>query len=121
MEKSCGSILKAADELGYTLQGRGGRATPDWNSAGIIVPEVASEYYARLVHKAKDFLAAKGYSLIMKLTDFKAAELLDAIDLPAELPDAGFHLPLGVLVPPPGIQGAAAKTHDQLYCSFFLV
>ena len=56
-------ILKAADELGYTLQGRGGRATPDWNSAGIIVPEVASEYYARLVHKAKDFLAAKGYSL----------------------------------------------------------
>ena len=65
-------ILKAADELGYTLQGRGGRATPDWNSAGIIVPEVASEYYARLVHKAKDFLAAKGYSLIMKLTDFKA-------------------------------------------------
>ena len=26
-------ILKAADELGYTLQGRGGRATPDWNSA----------------------------------------------------------------------------------------
>mgnify|MGYP000763753669 CR=1 FL=1 len=73
-------ILKAADELGYTLQGRGGRATPDWNSAGIIVPEVASEYYARLVHKAKDFLAAKGYSLIMKLTDFKAAELLDAIN-----------------------------------------
>ena len=65
-------ILKAADELGYTLQGRGGRATPDWNSAGIIVPEVASDYYARLVHKAKDFLAAKGYSLIMKLTDFKA-------------------------------------------------
>ena len=73
-------ILKAADELGYTLQGRGGRATPDWNSAGIIVPEVASEYYARLVQKAKDFLAAKGYSLIMKLTDFKAAELLDAIN-----------------------------------------
>ena len=73
-------ILKAADELGYTLQGRGGRATPDWNSAGIIVPEVASEYYARLVHKAKDFLAAKGYSRIMKLTDFKAAELLDAIN-----------------------------------------
>ena len=73
-------ILKAADELGYTLQGRGGRATPDWNSAGIIVPEVASEYYARLVHKAKDFLAAKGYSLIMKVTDFKAAELLDAIN-----------------------------------------
>ena len=35
-----------------------------------------------------------------------------AADLPAELPDAGFHLPLGVLVPPPGIQGAAAKTHD---------
>ena len=28
-------ILKAADELGYTLQGRGGRATPDWNSAGV--------------------------------------------------------------------------------------
>ncbi len=53
-------ILKAADELGYTLQGRGGRATPDWNSAGIIVPEVASEYYARLVHKAKGFSRREG-------------------------------------------------------------
>ena len=73
-------ILKTAEEMGYTLQGRGGRATPDWNTAGMIVPEIASEYYARLVHKAKDLLEAKGYSLMIKLTDFKSAEMIKAIN-----------------------------------------
>lgn len=73
-------IRRKAEELGYTLLGRGGRATPDWNCAGIIVPEVTSEYYARIIHSAKDQFAAKGYSFIFKLTDFDPAKMIEAIN-----------------------------------------
>lgn len=73
-------IRRKADEIGYTLLGRGGRATPDWNCAGIIVPEVNSEYYARIVHSAKDQFAAKGYTFIFKLTDFEPEKMVEAIN-----------------------------------------
>jgi len=39
-------VRKAAGEVGYTLRGRGGKATPEWNAIGIIVPEVLSEHYS---------------------------------------------------------------------------
>ena len=63
-------VRETAVSLGYTLRGRGGRVTPEWNAAGIIVPEVASEYYAKIVHMSKEMLADKGYSTIIKVTDF---------------------------------------------------
>ncbi len=72
-------ILQKVDELGYTLRGRGGREAPEWNCAGIIVPEIMSENYARIVHTAKDRFAEKGYSLICKLTDFDPEKMIEAI------------------------------------------
>ncbi len=73
-------VCAAAEEVGYTLQGRGGRATPDWNCAGIIVPEVQSEYYARIVQTAKNDLAEKGYSIVIKLTDFSPERMIEAVN-----------------------------------------
>ena len=72
-------ISLAAEELGYSLHGRGGRQAPDWNCAGIVVPELMSPYYANLVHAAKDYFAAKGYSSIVKLTDFQPAQMIEAL------------------------------------------
>ena len=69
-----------AEELGYTLRGRGGRTTPEWYTAGIIVPEVTSEYYAKIVHMTKEMLSAKGYSTIIKVTDFVPNEMVEAIN-----------------------------------------
>lgn len=73
-------VRETAENLGYTLRGRGGRTTPEWNTAGIIVPEVVSEYYARVVHMSKEMLAAKGYSAVLKITDFSANEMVEAIN-----------------------------------------
>lgn len=73
-------VRETAVSLGYTLRGRGGRVTPEWNAAGIIVPEVASEYYAKIVHMSKELLADKGYSTIIKVTDFVPSEMVEAIN-----------------------------------------
>ncbi|MEA4966102.1 MAG: LacI family DNA-binding transcriptional regulator [Oscillospiraceae bacterium] len=73
-------VRLTAQDLGYALRGRGGRTTPEWNTAGIIVPEVISEYYAKIVHMSKDMLAAKGYSTVIKVTGFQAGEMVDAIN-----------------------------------------
>jgi len=70
----------AAEEMGYSLRGRGGRTTPEWYTAGIIVPEVSSEYYAKIVHLTKALLAEKGYSTIIKVTDFVPEEMVEAIN-----------------------------------------
>lgn len=73
-------VRTVAETMGYSLRGRGGKAAPEWNMAGIIVPEVASEYYAQIVHMAKGMLAAKGYSSIIKVTDFSADEMVSAVN-----------------------------------------
>lgn len=73
-------IRQTAEELGYSLRGRGGRTTPEWNTAGIIVPEVTSEYYAKIVHMSKEMLASMGYSSIIKVTNFQPGEMVDAIN-----------------------------------------
>ena len=72
-------IRNAAAAMGYSLRGRGGRDAPEWNTVGIIVPEIISDYYARIVHCAKTLLAQRQFSSIVKITDFSADELVDAI------------------------------------------
>ena len=72
-------VRAAAESLGYRLHGRGGRSDPEWNCAGIIVPELTSEYYAELVHLAKERLAAKGFSCVVQLTDFQPAHMVEAV------------------------------------------
>lgn len=44
------------------------------------MPEVRSEYYARIVHTAKEFLAEKDYTIIIKLTDFSASKMVESIN-----------------------------------------
>ncbi len=73
-------IRAAAAELGYSLRGRGGRSTPEWNTAGIIVPEVTSEYYAKIVSMSQELLAEKGYSSIVKITNFRINDMVEAVN-----------------------------------------
>jgi len=72
-------VRLTAEELGYSLRGRGGREAPDWCAAGLILPEVTSEYYAKLAHLAQDRLAQRGYSCMIQLTNFNSAAMLSAI------------------------------------------
>jgi LacI family transcriptional regulator len=66
-------IAKIAGELGYTpnysaraLVGKGTRLI------GMVVPEISSNYYAKIVNSVENELNEKGYTLIIGTTDFKA-------------------------------------------------
>lgn len=73
-------IRVTASELGYALRGRGGRSTPEWNTAGIIVPEVTSDYYAKIVSMSQQLLAERGYSSIVKITSFRINDMVEAVN-----------------------------------------
>ena len=72
-------VRACAERLGYNMRARRGVGTVDGNTAGIIVPEITSDYYAQLIQLAKNALAAKGYTTIIKLTEFKTSEMVQAI------------------------------------------
>ncbi len=63
-------VEETAEHLGYTKHKIKGIKMQKWNTAGLIVPEVLSGYYARLVHVANDFFEKQNYSTILKLTNF---------------------------------------------------
>lgn len=72
-------VCGAAESLGYTLKGRGGRRTPEWNMAGLIVPEVRSEYYSRIVHLSQERFLRNGYATMIQVTDFNCRSMYAAI------------------------------------------
>ncbi|MEN6562827.1 MAG: LacI family DNA-binding transcriptional regulator [Christensenella sp.] len=74
-------VRSKAEERGYSLRRRGGLGRSDLNAAGIVVPEVSSEYYARLVHLAKNKLKEEGYSSIVIVSDFRTADTIEAIHI----------------------------------------
>ncbi|HWR23341.1 MAG TPA: LacI family DNA-binding transcriptional regulator [Feifaniaceae bacterium] len=74
-------IRDVAEELGYTLKGRGGKYSPEWNIAGLIVAEVCSEYYAKIVHLAQERFAQRGYSTVIQITNFGHENLHSAIKI----------------------------------------
>lgn len=78
-------VRQTAEEIGYSLRGRGGREVPEWCAAGLIIPEATSEYYAKLAHLAQDRLAQRGYSCMVQLTNFSAVSLISAIHAMARI------------------------------------
>lgn len=54
-------------------------ADPGFRNVGIIVPEVASGYYAKLVHIANDYLLKQNLSLLLRLSGFDPRTLLQHI------------------------------------------
>lgn len=72
-------VRTAAEELGYSLHGRGGREAQDWSVAGLIIPEATSEYYAKIAHLAQERLAQRGLGCLVQLTRFDPSNLVSAI------------------------------------------
>ncbi|MGI6440164.1 MAG: LacI family DNA-binding transcriptional regulator [Sphaerochaetaceae bacterium] len=70
-------VAAVAASLGYTkhkVKKLG--VSPDWNSVGIIVPEVTSGYYSNLLGIANKQFEKKKYSMNIKLTNFDDSTLL---------------------------------------------
>lgn len=72
-------ILEVADRLDYRQQTKNTAKVSEGSMAGIILPEIKSEYYARIAHLATDALAAKGYSTIIMMTRFQENEMIEAV------------------------------------------
>lgn len=69
-------VLSAADALGYDKHLNKRDSNHQSPSAGIIVPEVVSGYYAQLVHLANDAFARHQLSSIINITNFKKEEMV---------------------------------------------
>ena len=71
-EETKQKVYEAARTAGYVKPSRKDKHHQrDWGCVGLILPEVMSGYYARLVHLAADNFAQRNYSLDIRLTGFE--------------------------------------------------
>ncbi len=70
-------IERIAEEEGYTKhRSKMPAALQDWGLIGLIVPEVLSGYYARIVHLAHQMFAENRFTTTVRLTEFSSQMLL---------------------------------------------
>ena len=69
-------ISDIADSLGYTKHKRKKEAKLNWDTVGLIVPEVLSAYYAQLVHLANEYFGRHRLSTITKITNFQQEAMI---------------------------------------------
>ncbi len=70
-------IQQIASREGYTKhRSKASIYGPDWGRIGLIVPEVMSGYYARIVHLANQNFARQNYSVSIRITEFDSAALI---------------------------------------------
>lgn len=69
-------ISEIADSLGYTKHKRKKEEKSNWDTVGLIVPEVLSGYYAQLVHLANEYFGRHQLSTITKITNFQQEAMI---------------------------------------------
>lgn len=72
-------VLYAASSIGYDKHILKRERISSSRIAGIIVPEVISEYYARLVHAATESFAQRNYATILRMTNFNEETMVQSI------------------------------------------
>jgi LacI family transcriptional regulator len=65
-------VFRVAEELGYKAKRRNRRG----NTIGVIVPELASQYYSELVHTLESRIREKGYNMLVALSDFDSKKVV---------------------------------------------
>jgi len=73
-------IVSIANSLGYTKHINKKNHIQQWDTVGIIVPEVVSGYYAQLVHLVNDNLIQRQLSTVVKITNFKQDAMVRNIE-----------------------------------------
>ncbi len=71
-EETRNHVFKVVEELGYKAKRRHGRR----NTIGVIVPELASQYYALLVHSLESRIREKGYNMLIAMSDFDSKKVV---------------------------------------------
>lgn len=72
-------VSAIADSLGYTKHKTKKQSKENWDTVGVIVPEVLSGYYAQLVHLANDNFARNKITTIIKITNFDQNAMIQHI------------------------------------------
>lgn len=71
-------VASTARKLGYRQKHK--KQLASGQIAGILVPEVLSEYYARLVHTANNVFASKNFTTVLRMTSFDQATMARSIN-----------------------------------------
>jgi len=75
-EETKDKISAIADSLGYTKHKRKREEKSNWDTVGLIVPEVLSGYYAQLVHLTNEYFGRHRLSTITKITNFQQEAMI---------------------------------------------
>ena len=78
-------VSAIADSLGYKKHKTKKQSKSNWDTVGIIVPEVLSGYYAQLVHLADDNFARHKLTTIIKITNFNQDAIVHHVENFAKL------------------------------------
>jgi len=84
-EETKEKICAIADSLGYTKHKRKKEEELNWDTVGLIVPEVLSGYYAQLVHLANEYFGRHRLTTITKITNFQQEAMIRHIQNFAKL------------------------------------
>ena len=76
-EETVRSVLRVAEEVGYKPK----RKRAQTKAIGIIINELASQYYGKLLHMLEKRIREKNYGMLLTLTDFRFSKLLDAFSI----------------------------------------
>ena len=78
-------VLEAAEALRYRKRRTAPGSAPLRRVAGIIIPDMASDYYSRLVHTLNECFRQNGYATLFSVTDFDEKAAIRSIEHMAQI------------------------------------
>ena len=79
-EETCQRVMLAAERLQYRKRPYTTGAARMQNVAGIIMPDMSSDYYTRLMHTLIERFQQKDFSVLFSVTDFDAERPVRAVE-----------------------------------------
>ena len=94
--ETCKIVKDMAEELGYVAKKAGKKAE---KTIGVILPEVDSQYYARLMHALNQKVKSEGYAMITMLTSEYTAQIGPSLQHLCKYEPDGMIISCGTTVP----------------------
>ena len=79
-ERTRKKVFSAAERLGYRKRPYGTGVPEPQDVAGVIIPDMMSDYYARLAHAINERFRQKNFSTMLSITNFDQSESIRAVE-----------------------------------------
>ncbi|NLF27568.1 MAG: LacI family transcriptional regulator [Clostridiales bacterium] len=79
-ERTRRKVLASAEKLGYRKRPYGTGVPEPRDVAGVVIPDMTSDYYARLAHAINERFRQKNFSVMLSITNFDQNETIRAVE-----------------------------------------